>query len=136
MPGHPAPAKLLVADPVVATETLAVAAAAPVTLTEDGTLQVGAYDAPLGPPLTLQLRFTVPVKPFRGVMETVEDPPWPGDTMAMFPEKISAKPGLAAIIAPSCELSAGRALPLQDESRMPYPRRRHTSGRFQSIAFR
>jgi len=59
--------------PVVAMETVAATAALPVTVAEDGTEQVGADNAPPEPP-TLQLRLTVPVNPFKGVMETVADP--------------------------------------------------------------
>ena len=120
MPSQTAPVKLLVVDPVVVTETVADAAAVPVTLAEDGTVQLGVCDAPLGPPLTLQLRLTVPVNPFRGVMETVDVPLWPGDAMAMLPEEVSAKLGFAAITAPSSEVSAERALPFHDVFRMPY----------------
>ena len=61
-------------DPVVVMETVTSTAEEPVTLSDAGTAQPGGKDPPVGPPLTLQVRLTVPVKPLCGTIETSEDP--------------------------------------------------------------
>ena len=50
----------------------AVTAAVPVTLTEEGTLQAARCWAEFGYDISEQDRYTVPVKPFSGVIVTVE----------------------------------------------------------------
>jgi hypothetical protein len=85
---------------VVATESVAVAPAAPVMLTVDGTLHVAGLVAPTGLVVTAQLRSTVPVNPFEGVTLTVDVlpvvAPW---LREMLPLLLSAK-----LAAPAVEL--------------------------------
>ena len=57
---------------VVVTVRVAVTAAVPAMLTEDGTEQVAGLVAPAGLVVTAQVRLTVPLKPPVGVTLTVE----------------------------------------------------------------
>jgi hypothetical protein len=107
-------------EPVVVTVTVAFTAAVPVMFSVEGTVQAGWYAAPLEPPLTLQLRLTVPVKPFCGVTATVAELLIPGERISMLPPEIRVTFGAAAIMTPSCEVSAGRAVPFQEGFSKPY----------------
>jgi hypothetical protein len=66
---------------VVLMVSVAVTAAGPVIAGGTVTEHVGASAPPVGPPVTAQLRVTLPVKPPRGVIVMVDVPFGPGDAM-------------------------------------------------------
>ena len=105
--------------PVVAIMTEAFTKVVPETVSEDGTLHVGASMAPVGG-LTVQVRLTTPVKPFSGTMATVTLPLPPGERARAAPPGIMLKLALPGVIM-VCrrDVSDGRALPFQVRLRTP-----------------
>lgn len=92
---------------VVLTVKVAVAAPAPLIVTEDGIVQVGGSTGLEMLVLTAQVRFTWPVKPPEGVTLIVVVLPVvaPGATV-MFPLLLSAKPGRIIVTVTFTEVLA------------------------------
>ena len=104
---------------VVVIDTVAFAGAVPEMLSEGGTRQVGASVVPDGP-LTVQPRFTVPVKPFPGTIATVVLPVSPGATLTLLAGPTSVMPGPAvAIVLWSRAVRRALAVPFHDAFRTP-----------------
>ena len=80
---------------VVLTVSVAVTAVAPVIAGGVVTEHVGASAPPMGPPVTAQLRATLPVKPPLGLIVMVEVPFGPGDAMVTA-VLLKVKPGTGA----------------------------------------
>ena len=104
---------------VVVIDTVTLAGAVPEILSEDGTLQAGTPVAPDGP-FTVQLRFTVPLKPLPGTIATVMLWISPGATLTLLAGPTSVMPGPAvAIVLWSRAVRRALAVPFHDEFSTP-----------------
>ena len=84
---------------MLAAVSVAVTAVVPVTVSEAGTVQVTGLTALAGDVVTAQLRATVPVNPFEGVMLTVDVLPVVAPAATVIaPLFVSAKVGVGAAV--------------------------------------